>query len=124
MGAENTRFNAKVYIDVMYIEDAPLLLMVDDATHFSAAQTVVPLTTESVWETILTLWVTFYTGFPNTLVFDDGSQLRDTFAEICEIHEVEWKRSGTQDYCVLVIVEGYHEPMRRIFRDHRIDHPK
>ena len=63
--------------------------MIDDATHFSAAQFVEPFTTESVREIILTLWVTVYTGFPNKLVFDDGSQFRNTFVEICEIHDVE-----------------------------------
>ena len=55
MVAENTRFNATVYINFMCIEGAPALNMVDDATHFSAAQFVEPLTNESVRETILTV---------------------------------------------------------------------
>ena len=37
MGAKNIRFQATVHIDFMYIEKAPVLHMVDDATHFSAA---------------------------------------------------------------------------------------
>ena len=57
----------------MYIEGAPKLHTVDDAAYFSKAQFVELRTTESVWETILTLWVTIYTGLLNTLVFDDGS---------------------------------------------------
>ena len=62
----------------MYIEKAPVLHMVDDATHFSAAQFVEQLTTESALETIPILWVTVYTGQPNILVFDNGSQFKDT----------------------------------------------
>ena len=80
MGAENTRLNAKLYIDFMYIEGAPVLHMVDDATHFCAAQFVELFTNESVWETIFTLWETVYTGFPDALVFYDGSRFRDTFS--------------------------------------------
>ena len=38
--------------------------MVDDANHFSAAQFVNPLTTESVLEKILTLWATVYIILP------------------------------------------------------------
>ena len=72
MVIENTRFNAEAYIDFMYIEGSPVLHMVDDATHFSAAQFVEPLTTESVRETIRTSWAIVYTGLPNALVFDDG----------------------------------------------------
>ena len=52
MGAENNRFNANVYIDFMYIEGAPVLRIVNDATHFSAAQFVQPPTAELVVETI------------------------------------------------------------------------
>ena len=59
MRAENTRFNAKVYSYFVYIEGEPVLHIVDDATHFSAVQFVELLTTESVWETILTLWELF-----------------------------------------------------------------
>ena len=48
MGAENTRFNANLYIDFRYIEGDPVLHIVDDATHFSADQFIEPLTSESV----------------------------------------------------------------------------
>ena len=89
MDAENIRFYAKVYSDLTYIEGGPVLHMVDDAAHFSAAQFVESLTTESVWETILTLWATVCTGLPNTFVFYDGSEFRDTSVEICETNDVE-----------------------------------
>ena len=56
MGVEHTRFKAQVYIDFMYTEGYPVLHIVDDATHLSASQFVQPLTSESVWKTILTLW--------------------------------------------------------------------
>ena len=35
LGAENTRFGAKVYIGFMYREAAPAFSMYDDATHFN-----------------------------------------------------------------------------------------
>ena len=66
----------------MYIEEGPVLHMLDDTTYFIIAQFVEPLTIKSVWETILTFWATVYAGLPNSLVFDDGSQFRDTFVEI------------------------------------------
>ena len=67
IGAENTKLDAKVYVDFMYIEVAPVLHLVDNATHFNAAQFVESLTTESVWGTIHKLQATVYTGLPNTL---------------------------------------------------------
>ena len=65
MVAENTRFNTRVYIAFKYIEEDPVLHMVDDETHFSAAQLVEPPTPESVWETIVTYWDTVYSILPN-----------------------------------------------------------
>ena len=48
----------------MFIEMALVLHIVDDAIHFSAAQFVELLMTESVWETVLTLWTTVNIGSP------------------------------------------------------------
>ena len=94
MGAENTRFYAYVYIEFMYIEEATVLHMIVGTINFSADQFVEALIIESVWNTILTLWANVYTGFPDMLVFDGDSQLRDTFVDICEIYDVDWKMSG------------------------------
>ena len=73
----------------MYIEGAPVYHMIDDATHFSAAQFSKPLTAESFRDTILIFWAAVYTGLPNVLVFADSSQFRNTFLEICEINDVQ-----------------------------------
>ena len=97
--------------------------MFGDATHFSEAQFVELLTTESVRETINTLWATVYTRLQNTSVFDDGLQFRDTFVEIYEIHDVEWKMSGTQHHSALEIGERYHEPIKHTLRKHQIKQP-
>ena len=82
LGAENTRFNSKVYMDFVYIDGQPVLYKVDEATRFPEDPFVSPMTTESVWETILKLWATVYTGIPNKLVFDEGSQFCDAIVEI------------------------------------------
>ena len=71
-GAKNIPLNANKCINFKYIERSPALHMFDDATHISRAQFVGFLTTESSWETILTLRATVYTGLPKTLVFDDS----------------------------------------------------
>ena len=66
--------------------------MVDEATRFPATAFVIPITAECEQETILKLCTNLYTGIPNKLVFDEGSQFRDALVEICELHDVEWKK--------------------------------
>ena len=51
--AKNTRFNVKVYINLTYIEEASVLHMVGNTTHFSAGKPADPLTTDIVGETML-----------------------------------------------------------------------
>ena len=80
----------------MYIEEIPVRHVTDDAKNFSVAKFVEPPTSKSVWDIILTVWETAYMEFPKAFVFDEGSQFRYTFVEICEILYVERKRSGTQ----------------------------
>ena len=79
MVTENIRFNAQVYIEFVHIEGTPVLHMIYDATHFSAALFGDPLTTESVWETILTLCIAANTGMSTTIVFDDAQSLEIYF---------------------------------------------
>ena len=76
-------------MDFVYMYCQPILQLDDDAIRLSAAAFVSPITTESVWWTVLKLWDNLYTGIPNKLVLDEGSQFRATFVDICELHDVE-----------------------------------
>ena len=88
--AINNWYKVEVYVDFMYIEGAYVLQAVDKANHVTVTQFSHPLTADSVSETIITLWENACTGLPDTLVFDDGSQLGENFVEIYEIDDAEW----------------------------------
>ena len=47
-GAEHVQFNERVLMDIMYINGDPILHIVDDRTHFSAAQFLPAVSTDSV----------------------------------------------------------------------------
>ena len=108
----------------MYIEGAPVLHIVGEARHFFAALFFDPLTTPSIWETILMSWAIVYTELPFISLFDYVLQFRVTLVEIFEIHDVQWKRSDTQYLSASGIEESYNEPLRRKFLKPRMDHQK
>ena len=56
--------------------------------------------------------------------FDDGSQFKDAFVEVCEIHDVEWKSSGTQHNIALGVRQRRNGPVRRRFQKLRINQLK
>ena len=52
-GAENAQFNERVMMDVMYLDGKPVLHIVDEGTHFSAARFLEDMTTKGICITIL-----------------------------------------------------------------------
>ena len=49
---------------------------------------------------------TVYTVQRITQAFDDESQFRDTFIETCEINDVEWINSGTNNEMEKALVKS------------------
>jgi len=57
-GAEHVRFNERIMMDVMSIDGAPILPVVDEGTRFGAARFLPSVSTKCIWETILKCWAT------------------------------------------------------------------
>ncbi len=61
-GAEDVRFNERVFIDIIYIDVSPVLHMVDEGTRFNAASFLSNASTSAVCSAMLKCWATLYTG--------------------------------------------------------------
>lgn len=57
IGSDDFRFNHVVAIDVMYINNRPVLHIVDEATHYQAARFLRNMTSGEVWKTIHGAWI-------------------------------------------------------------------
>lgn len=124
MGHEDVQFNARSYIDIMYLDGKPVLHVVDESTHFSAASFLTRTTAEAVWEATMLCWSSVYTGHPNNIMADDGSQFCKFFAELAVLHDEHLEKNGTETSHALGIGEQYHRPLRDPFRKLNIDYPK
>ena len=87
MGHENVRFNAKAYIDIVYLDVKPVLHIVDEATRFSVARFFSKFSTDSIWDAIVLCWSSVYTGLPHNIMVDEGSQFR-------KVQEINIDKSG------------------------------
>ena len=123
MGHENVRFNARAYIDIMYLDGKPVLHIVDEATRFSAAKFLTKVSTDSVWEAMIMCWSSVYTGLPHNIMVDEGSQYRKIFAELSALHDVNLEKSGVQSHHSLGVGERYHKPLRDTYRKLKLDYP-
>ena len=111
LGAEELRFNEEIYMDIMYIENNPVLHFVDAATNFSAARYPADVSTKTVWATFADCWALLYTGMPNRIRVDRGSCFGDQFFAIAKSVNVEVGRSGVEAHSSLGIGERYHQPL-------------
>ena len=98
MGHENVRFNARAYIEIIYLHGKPALNIVDKATRFSAARFLTRVSTDSVWEALIMCWSSVYTGRPQNIMVDEGSQFRKLFSEFSVLHEVNLEKSYVQSH--------------------------
>ena len=105
IGHENVRFNARALIDIMYLDGKPALHIVDEVTRFSAARFLAKMSTEAVQEAIVLCWSSVYTGLPDNIIVDEGSQFRKLFAELAVLHDVNLEKSGVESHNSLGIGE-------------------
>ena len=68
-------------------------------------------------------WSSIYTGLPDTMVVDEGSQFRKVVAELATIHDVNVEKRGIESHNSLGIGERYHKPLRDTYLKLKIDHP-
>ena len=62
MGHENVQFNARVFLDIVFLDVRPVLHLVDEANRFSATKFLPKMTPEGVWHAVVMCWTSIYMG--------------------------------------------------------------
>lgn len=123
IGAEDVRFNERIFFDIMVLDGDPVLHIVDDGTKFSAARFLPDVSTDTIWKTIVECWSSIYTDLPNRILTDQGSQFGEKFIDLDRLANVEFNRTGIEAHASLGLGERYHEPLRTTFRKIKISRP-
>ena len=124
LGSENLCFNETVFIDVMYIENRPVLHNVDSATHFSASRFLPDMSVKTVCSTIVECWASIYTGLPNRIRVDAGSNFGESFISLAKASSVDVDPSGIETHSSLFIGERYHQPLLKTFLKLKLQYDK
>ena len=111
VGHNNARFNHVVAVDIMYINNKPILHVVDEATHFSSAQWLRKVSSSEVWKALLRCWCNVYLGPPDHLRIDQGSQFTsDEFKSLSESAGISILEAPVESPNSMSHVERYHGP--------------
>lgn len=105
-------FNHSVYVDILYIDEQPVLHVVDEATRF-----LPNMTSNSVWETLRECWIDTYLGPPDIINHDAGTNFSSTeFRQYTKSLDIEVKEVPVEAANSMGIVERYHLPLRRAYQ--------
>ncbi|KAK1912598.1 hypothetical protein P3342_004534 [Pyrenophora teres f. teres] len=113
---ENLDFNSRVIVDIMYINQKPVLHAVDEATAFQAARFLRDMKASTTWDTLRAMWIDMYVGPPDTIATDAGTNfaseefVNNANAMMIDVHEVP-----VEAHQSIGKVERYHAAIRRAF---------
>jgi transposase InsO family protein len=121
-------FNKEIRMDLMYLEEAgkqrPVLTIVDAGTTFTSAVFLSAASSKAVWDAFLQCWTTIYTGFPDSILTDQGSLFTSAdWHAACNMARIHLRHTGTESHNSLGAGERFHSPLRRIFKKVTIEYP-
>lgn len=110
-GTPDASFNEGIIIDVMKIDEKKVIHVVDEGKRFSAARFLEDESLSTIWKTLIECWVTIYTGLPNRMLVDQGSNLGPSFVHMAHLQRVDEEHTGRESHRSLGIVEMYRQPI-------------
>ena len=109
-------FNKEVRIDLMFLQGKPVIHVVDTGTNVSAARFLPSQSTDAISNTFMYCWVTIYTGYPPSMLTDQGSAFRsEAWKAYCKRAQISRRHTGTESHNSHGPGESYHAMLRRVF---------
>lgn len=113
---ESIDFNHSIYVDIMYIDSAPVLHVIDEATRFSAARFLKDISAKHTWEVLRLCWIDTYLGPPDLVVHDAGTNFTaKEFKQNAQSMAVTTKCVPVEAHWSVGIVERCHATLRRAY---------
>lgn len=111
-------------LDMGKTRKAPVLHIIDTQMRFQNAILLKGQSACHVWDAFIEAWSTVYIGYPNTLRVDHRSIFTSQQWN-------SWSLLAGMDFAISdidsdnsdVMIERYHDPLRRIFRFMQAEHP-
>lgn len=113
---DSAQFNHSIIVDVMYIDNHPVLHVVDEATNFQAARWLQNISSKHTWDAIRACWIDVYIGPPDYIVTDAGSNFTGKeFHQCATSMAVCVKNIPVEAHWSIGLVERYHALLRRSY---------
>ena len=114
---EEIDFNHSIIVDIMYIDNQPLLHVVDEATRFQVAQWLKNVSTKATWDALRLCWIDVYIGPPDMIITDAGKNFTSQeFHQHAAVMGISTKNVPVEAHWSIGITERYHAVLRRAYK--------
>ena len=114
---EDIDFNYSIIVDIMFIDNAPILHIVDESTRFQAARWLTSMTAKHTWNALRMCWIDVYLGPPDFICHDAGKNfVSKEFRQLASSMAITTKAAPVEAHWSIGIVERYHAVLRRAYR--------
>src|SRR5579871_1486997 len=114
---EDIDFNHSIIVDIMYIDNQPILHVVDEATRFQAARWLKNGSTKATWDALRLCWIDVYIGPPDMIVTDARSNFTSQeFHQHAAVMGISTKTVPVEAAWSIGITERYHFVLRRAYK--------
>ena len=113
---DDVDFNYCITVDVMYINGALLVHIIDQATRFQAGRWLQNISAKHTWDTLRACWIDTYLGPPDLITHDAGKNfVSKEFKQYTSMIGITTKSAPVEAHNSIGIVEQYYGPLRRIY---------
>lgn len=114
---DDVTFNHTIYADILYIENKPILHVVDKATRFQAAAWLMTVNAESLWIALRRCWIDIYLVPPDIIAHDAGKNFMSrSFEANVDMLHITTKAIPVESAKSMSIVGRCHSPLRKVFK--------
>lgn len=110
---EDCEFNYEIMVDIMYLNNRPVLHVVDVAIAFQAGRFLPSISAKETWEALRFLWIDTYQGPPDIVTHDAGTNFASfEFRNEAKMLGIACKQIPIEAHWSIGKLERYHAPLR------------
>lgn len=108
--------NRTVCVDFIYLDGKSVFHVFDKDTKFNAACFLKCISTESIWEVIMSIWASPYVGYLDEISVDQGPQFKSLeWQHLLQVIYIKESSSGIEIHNAIRVRERVHAYLRRVY---------
>ncbi|SLM40545.1 hypothetical protein SS1G_12712 [Lasallia pustulata] len=85
---DDVNFNYSIIVDIMYIDNSPILHIVDEATRFQAAKWLLNISAKHTWDILRLCWIDVYIGPPDYITHNANALNQRNGPSVSILHDL------------------------------------